>query len=365
MVHVQPFYKSTLEPVSIWSQLTGQKNRKNALIEINNLLSERPLLDITGYDVQAIVDRYGLNLFRDFSDGSLRELYKKYLRYCFDDNHLDEAEIQRLCHLKHILGLSDKAVKMANHQICREVYERALDEALEDHRLDDKELAFLRQLQQKLQLPQPLVNMIHQNKAEAIIINFIKGSVADQQLSPQEEEELQALIDHLNVRPQWDEKTQAELAKYRLLWQIENDALPHLFVPLTLRPQETCRFLCDAAWFEPTGVHKPEPAPTSDTTLQHKLANGTYWRNTQPGTIHLADDVWKQVESGKLYLTNQQLIFRNVNLEIMMHLETIADFDHYQNGIFLHRKKGKPIFFEIPNSVDIFAMILGRTLREM
>ena len=363
MVHVQPFYKSALEPVSVWSQLTGQKHRKNALIEINNLLSERPVLEITGFDIQRILDQYDLNLLRDFTDGSLRDLYKKYLRYCFEDNHLDEAEVQRLYHLKSILGLSDKAVKMANHQICREVYERALDEALEDHRLDPKELAFLRQLQQKLQLPQPLVDMLHQNKAEAIIINFIKGAVADQRLSPAEEEELQVLIDHLNVRPQWDEKTRAELTKYRLFWQIENDALPQIFVPLTLRPEEFCRFLCDSTWYETIG-NQPATPPPSDR-LRHKLANGTYWRNAPSGTIHLADDAWKQVESGKLYLTNQQLIFRNTNLEIMIHLDTIADFDHYQNGIFLYRKKGKSIFFAIPSSADIFAMILGRTLREM
>ena len=57
--------------------------------------------------------------------------------------------------------------------------------------------------------------MIYQNKAEAIIIDFIKGAVADQPLSPEEEDELQVLIGHLNVSPRWDEKTQAELVKYR------------------------------------------------------------------------------------------------------------------------------------------------------
>ena len=363
MVHVQAFYRSDLEPVSVWGKLTGQKHRKNALIEINNLLAEQPLLDISGADIQTILDRYHLNLFRDFTDGSLRELYKKYLRYCFEDNHLDDTEIQRLTHLKNILSLSDKAVRMANHQICREVYERALDDALEDQRLDPKERDFLRQLQQQLQLPQPLTDMIYQNKAEAIVINFIKGAVADRQLSPDEEAELQVLMDHLNVQPNWDEKTQAELVKYRLLWQIENDALPQIFVPLNLRSDESCRFLCDAIRYEALGAG--ETHPTASDTLRRKLANGTYWRNAPSGTIHLADDAWRKTESGKLYLTNRQLIFRNSDVEIMIHLDTIADFDHYRNGIFLHRRKGSSLFFAMPTSADIFAMILGRTLREM
>ena len=364
MVHVQAFYKSDLEPVSVWNKLTGQKHRKNAVIEINNLLSERPLLEVSGADVQTLLDRYNLNLFHDFDDGSLRELYKKYLRYCFEDNHLDEAEIERLRHLKRILGLSDKAVRMANHQICREVYERALDDALEDQRIDPKERNFLRNLQERLQLPPALTDVIYHNKAQAIIIDFIKGAVADRQLSPSEEEELRVLIDQLNVHPQWDEKTRAELMKYRLFWQIENEVLPRIFVPLKLRPNEACHFLYDAVWYDTLESAKQSPQVVPDA-LRHKLANGAYWRNAHPGTIHLAGDAWRKTESGKLYVTSQRLIFRNTELEMIIPLDAVADFDHYQNGILLHRKKGGPIFFEMQNSADIFTMILGRALREM
>ena len=364
MVHAQAFYKSELEPISVWNKLTGQKHRKNAVIEINNLLSERPLLDISGANIQALLDRYGLNLFHDFDDGSLRELYKKYLRYCLDDNHLDEEEIKRLRHLKQMLGLSDKAVRMANHQVCREVYERALDEALEDQRIDPKERSFLRGLQQQLQLPSALVDIIYQNKAQAIVINFIKGAVADQQLSPDEEEELRILVDQLNVHPRWDEKTRAELIKYRLFWQIENEALPQIFVPLKLRSDETCHFLYDTVWYDTVG-HVKEFTQAMPVVLRNKLADGSYWRNAHPGTIHLANDAWRKTESGKLYITNQRLIFRTTEVEMVIYLNSIADFDHYQNGILLYRKKGGPIFFEMQNSTDIFAMILGRTLREM
>ena len=206
--------------------------------------------------------------------------------------------------------------------------------------------------------------MIYQNKAEAIIIDFIKGAVADRPLSPEEDDELQALINHLNVRPRWDERTQAELVKYRLFWQIENEALPQLFVSFSLRPQEACRFLCDALWQEAIGSNHAYPVVQPDV-LRHKLANGTYWRNTQSDTLPLAADGWKPTGPGTLYLTNQQLIFRTTNLELRIHLNTVADFDHHPNGIFVHRKKGEPIFLAMPNGADIFAMILGRTLREL
>ena len=365
MLNVQAFYKSDLEPVSVWNKLTGKRYRKNAVIELNNLLSERPLLEISRADVQAILDRYELNLFRDFSDGSLRELYKKYLRYCFEDNHLDDEEIKRLRHLKRILGLSEPDVATINHQVCQEVYERALDDALEDHRLDAKELGFLKQLRQNLQLPASVATAIHQRKAQTLIIDFIKGTVDDKPLSSEEEEELRILIDHLNVSPQWEEKTWSELIKYRLFWQIENEALPPIFVPISLHSGEVCYFLCDATWHELADEHPSLSLPVPDT-MQSKLADGTYWRNNRLGTIHLAENTWQATESGKLYLTNRHLVFRSAEMQMMIHLESILDFDHYRNGLLLYRRKNGPVFFTIPSgSNDVFAMMLGQVLREV
>jgi hypothetical protein len=129
-----------------------------------------------------------------------------------------------------------------------------------------------------------------------------------------------------------------------------------------LRPDETCYFLCDAVHHTARGV--ASASRPSQGGLRRKLADGTYWRNASVGTIHLADDAWQATEPGKLYLTNQRLIFRNSELEMVVYLDSIADFDHYRNGIFLHRHKGEPIFLATPTGADVAAMILGRTLRE-
>ena len=365
MLHAQAFYKSDLEPVSVWNKLTGKKYRNNAVIELNNLLSERPLLEVSESDVWNILDRYDLNLFRDFDDGSLYDLYKRYLRYCLEDNHLDNEEIKRLRHLKNVLGLSELDVATANHQVCQEVYERALDDALEDQRLDAKELDFLRHLRQDLQLPAAVADAIYQRKAPALIIDFIKGTVGDGPLSSEEESELRVLVDHLNVAPLWGEKTQTELAKYRLFWQIENESLSPIFVPLSLQPGELCYFLCDIIWHEVIDDRLPLSTPASGA-IRNKLANGTHWRNNRRRTIHLAEGAWRTTDSGKLYLTNRHLIFRNAEVQIMIHLESVLDFDHYQNGILLYRRKNGPVFFTTSaGASDIFAMMLARLLREV
>lgn len=359
----QAFYRVELEPTSLWDKLKGHKSAKNAVIEINNLLSENPLLEVTAEEIQAVLDQYELNLYTDFSDGSLRELYKKYLRYCFDDNHLDEDEITKLKHLKRLLGLTDKAVEIANHQVCQEVYERELDAALEDHRLDEKELVFLQNLQNQLQLPQSWVDSLYHHKAQSIIIQFIKGAIADERLSPNEEQELQALISNLDVEPQLDEATQAELAKYRLFWQMENGELPSIYVPIKLKSEEHSYFLTDTEVYEEKKIDKEEAVlPNS---LRIKLTRSDYWRTEIDVPFEIDENLWKVLSKGKVYITNQRLILRENEQEKNIKIAQIKDFSVYPNGIMLYRDKQKRLFLMTGSNTDVFSMILGRILREI
>lgn len=356
------FYKSSLDSTSFWGKIKGQKSEKNAVTEINNLFSETPIMDVSAQDIQAILDKYELNLYTDFSNGSLRELYKTYLRFCFDDNHLDEEEITRLKQLKKLLGLTDKAVEIANHQVCQEVYERELDAALEDHRLDEKELEFLRQLQNRLQLPQSWADSLYQHKAQSIIIQFVKGAIADERLSPDEEEEMKALADNLGVAPDLDAATQAELAKYRLFWQIENGELPAIYVPIKLKSNEQCYFLADAyAYEEKKNLKANEDLPLE--TLRVRLGQGNYWHSDQPLPFVSGDGDWKTLAHGKAYLTNQKLILRQDKTEKNIKLGAITNFRVYPNGIMLYRDKSKRLFLQTNENTDVFAMILGRVLR--
>ncbi|MDF9798473.1 hypothetical protein OKW21_003736 [Catalinimonas alkaloidigena] len=362
----QAFYKSELETVSLWGKLKGQKVEKNAVIEINNLLSEKAVMDVRADDIQEIMDKYDLNLYTDFDDGSMRELYKKYLRFCFDDNHLDSEEITRLRHLKKLLGLTDKAVEIANHQICQEVYERELDAALEDNRLDAKELQFLKQLQNKLQLPQSWVDSIYQHKAQSIIIRFVKGAIEEKRLSPDEEKELKALIDNLGIEPQLDTATQAELAKYRLFWQIENGELPSIYVPIKLKAEEYAYFLTDVQSYEERKSEK-EDATTSASSLKIKLSNSNYWHPEHTSPFTAEEEQWKSIVSGKAYISSQRIILREKEKENekSVKLSVIKNFVVYPNGLMLIRDKQKKIFLQTNAYTDVFSMILGRVLRNL
>ena len=355
----QPFYKSTPESNSIWNKLKGQSLEKIARVEINNLLAAKPVLEITYEDIQAILERYQLNLHTDFKDGSLRELYQTYLRYCFEDNHLDEKEITRLKHLKRLLGLGEADVDLVHHRVCQEVYERELEAALEDHRLDQKELKFLEDLRNKLQLPSAVATRLHQHKAQAIIFQFIKGAVADERLSPDEEAELQALVEHLQVTPAIDESTQRQLATYRLLWQVENGELPAIHVPLNLAKDEKCHYLISAIWQDNPALpnHRPE-----DKSLSAKLSEGTYWKASKESV--LPTNIPSDAPTGKLYLTNQRLLFRSDKLEKVIQLDAIVDFQPYADGVAICRNKGQNELIVLKENTEVLAILLGRVLRD-
>ncbi|WKN42357.1 hypothetical protein [Tunicatimonas pelagia] len=357
-METQPFYKSNLESVSLWGKMRGQKSEKNAVLEINNLLSEKPLLDVTPADVLAIVNKYELNLYTDFTDGSLRELYKAYLRYCFDDNHLNEEEINRLRHLKHLLGLSDKDIDLAHHRVCQEVHGRELETALADQRLDEKERRFLKDLQTKLQLPAEVTQRVQQHKATSIVMEFIIGAITDEPLSAEEEEELNILGNHVTPTPQSGTSTRKQLAKYRLLWQLENEGLPTIYVPLEFPKEESCCFLANATWHDaPDQILIAQPKP-----IRTKLAERNYWQplnssapfNGQPD----------KAEKGKIYLTNQRLIYRVNEQEKTIQLDNILNFQPYSDGIAVLRGKGRHVMLAMDNHSDVLAILLGRILRD-
>jgi|GEM_PF-1288957 len=358
VMETQPFYKSNLESVSVWGKLRGQKSEKNAVLEINNLLSEKPTLDVTPTDILAIIKKYELNLYANFTDGSLRELYKAYLRYCFDDNHLDEKEIKCLKHLKRLLGLSDKDIDLAHHRICQEVHGRELETALADQRLDEKERCFLKDLQTKLQLPAEVANQVQQHTATSIVMEFIIGAVTDEPLKTEEEEELNVLAEHMELNSQTGTKTRKQLAKYRLLWQLENGELPTIHVPLELPKDETCCFLTDATWQDtPNQLLISEPKP-----VRTKLAEGGYWQSAKDSV--LPNDEQEKTDGGKIYLTSQRLIYRANEQEKTVQLEEILNFQPYPNGIAILRGKGRHIVLSMGSQSETFSILLGRVLRD-
>src|ERR1700761_8125382 len=98
------FKTAQLSRISYFQKLTRQQPEENAVIEVNNLLANRSIKDITKEEISGIEQRYHLTLLKEFKL-NLEEFYAVYLNYCLSDRSLSKEEIDELKHLKGILSL--------------------------------------------------------------------------------------------------------------------------------------------------------------------------------------------------------------------------------------------------------------------
>ena len=217
----QLFNVTPLKSRSLMQRVFKQLPKENAVIDLNNLLANQPIQNITVQQIQEIQIRYSVNLQREY-ELNLKEFYAVYFNYCLKDKHLSDAEIQDLNHLKKLFSLSDKTVQELQHKIGEEVYNEAYQGAIADGRLTEQEQAFLSKLENQLLLPRDLVEKIEIEAKKGFLNRYVADAIKDDRISPQEEEELQAIAESLNINIEMDASSKEEFNK--LKGSIESEA---------------------------------------------------------------------------------------------------------------------------------------------
>ena len=146
------FQTKPLSNTSILQKLFKQFPQENAVIELNNLLASKPILNISAKEIEVIETNYKLSLPKEFKL-NLEEFYAVYLNHCLADKVLNDDELKELNHLKHILNLDDKAIDKIHSKIGEIIYKKSFQEAVADGRLTKSEEAFLAKLETTLKLP--------------------------------------------------------------------------------------------------------------------------------------------------------------------------------------------------------------------
>ncbi|HEU0125137.1 MAG TPA: hypothetical protein VFQ56_02430, partial [Flavobacterium sp.] len=119
---------------SFFQKIFKQIPQENAVIELNNLLATKSLLDISPNNIEEIETKYQLNLLKEFKL-NLEEFYAVYLNHCLADKILSEDELKELNHLKHILNLDDKTIGKLHAKTGEIIYKKSFQEAVADGRL--------------------------------------------------------------------------------------------------------------------------------------------------------------------------------------------------------------------------------------
>ena len=358
------FKEKSLASPSFLERLLGKPPKRNAMIGLHNLICREEVTSLSPEMVRGLLLRYMADIRKEPCLSQAKGIYKKFLHFVLADRRVSNAEIRRLKHLQGLLMLKEVEVAALYEAVVGSVYKRTLREMLSDNRLDEEEKKTLEKMEKMLQIPKALAERLQATTYQEVLGEIVTEGLPDERVSDEEVREIEALQESLGVRRvELEEPTLALLKRYRLYWQIENNPLPTLEVPVRLQKTERCHTCVPCAWKEyrevTSGVGYGGPA------LQFKVAHGVYWRSGHYRLNRVKEDRLTFIDSGTLYLTNKRLLFVGEKNTRMLRLLNIVDFEVYRNGLSIKRTQGKAIFLGCEEIPDFLGMILGRCLQEL
>lgn len=351
-----------LSTISFFQKLLKQTVPENAVIELNNLLAEKDLLQITPNDIKTIEDRYRLSLNKEFLL-NLEEFYAVYLNHCLADKILSKQELAELSHLKHLLRLDDRTISKLHTKIGALHYRKSFEEALTDGRLGRDEEDFLNKLAHTLQLPRELADKISVETRKTFVEQYVSNILTDQRMSPAEEQELQAISRSLNVNITLSEQTKGQLSKLKLYWAIENLDLPVIQPDIVIQKSEVCHMKIQRVnWHELRSVR--QRTSYSGYSTGFRIAKGFYLRSGSNSAQSYSIDTMKLIDTGSLYLTSKRIIFTGTRKNSNIRIDKILNFTPYTDGLEIGKETGKSPVLQMAQHADIFCMMLERLLNE-
>jgi hypothetical protein len=355
------FENRQLIPPSFFQKLFKIKPKENCIIEINNLLSQKDIFDITSEEIQFITTTYKINLQKDFKKESL-SFYQKYLEFHLKNCNLEASAIYNLEKLIKLLKLDKTETKSIFDKLTSEKYSNEVKNMIEKGILDKESEEHLLKIEKNLSLSHDVAMKIYGENAQLLIKKFLAKAISDQRFSPEEEQKLNLLAKNLHIGLSLDTETKAVLDKYKLFWQIDNGNIPTIITDISLQKNEVCYFLTDIDWLEQRTV--TTRVNYSGPSFRIKITKGISYRVGSITPQRVTEDVWKTIDSGKLYLTNKRVIFIGEKGNKTITINKILDFNVYTNGIEIQKDSGKSPFFSFSENTDMFAVILAKLLIE-
>jgi flavin-binding protein dodecin len=142
------------------------RRRRSVTLEgIEDLLARATSVrDVTHTVISKLCEERRIDLNNRLARGR-KQLYRRYLKHCFEDKVLSEEERADLAHLRSLLHLSAADLAAIHDEVAIEVYGEAVQEVLEDFRLDDDEAEFLRELREQLDLTEEKAERIYSRES--------------------------------------------------------------------------------------------------------------------------------------------------------------------------------------------------------
>ncbi len=347
--------KAIIRP-NLFEFLTGKRLIQNYEIEVNNLLADNKLLNITQAQVTSIRMKQRPDTINK-SEGMMAKFYTAYLRHCIHNKYVTREALAELNHLRHILSLSQAHVREINETVIGATYQKYVDEALLNGPINNEETQRINTDRHDSKLSPGLSARIQQQVKEKYLQNFYNQPNLNESLSPEEEDQLERISRHLNIELGEGDRTKHHLDKYKLYWVIENGTLPEIKYNLFLEVGERCYFQSHCIWHEYRTSSKSEQ---SDSPL--KIMKGNRYIIGSNQSMSMAE--MQEFDCGTLYITSERIIFTGQSSIVRIKLNKIQSFEPFADSVKLNKEAGQSPLVKLEDGTEIFSLILSRLLND-
>jgi hypothetical protein len=354
------FQKKELAKKSFWQSLIGSNPKENAVTEINNLLAEKALLEISIEDIARIEEQYDIDISKSMQDQA-QAWFKQYLEFCLNDKLISETEEKEIRHLGYLLDIPSEILSHIYHELAGKIYKEGVASALQDERYTDEEHLWLERLQASLRMEKEIAEEMHKKMRFDVFTTGANRLLADKKLSPEEDEEFKRLGEALQVTPSFDEKSLANLERFRATWAIENGIMPEIKSDIILPKTEKCHLRIEHAdWHEVRTVR--QRIGYAGVSTRFKVMKGVYLNAGGFKPMSYSRDEVQLIDSGTLYLTSKRIIMTGLKKNYSIRLSAIISVTPYSDGVEIGKQSGRSPMIIIPSGAEIFAMALQRLL---
>lgn len=343
---MKPFItKRYIEPKGI-DKLLKKIPEENFLVDINNLLADKPLDEISTSQIRHLTEKYKLKDAPQKFKNELSQMQKDFLTQHLGvpgDEYNDFGSAQKL---QNILGISADDFNKQYKPLVKDAFKKQVTETLDRaKKYQDEEANQFEQLSKQLNLTANEADQVVNEVRQTVVQNFVSEMISDARVSPEEINSFEQLCKNMQVTIESESRKQ--LDKYQALWTIENGTLPVCEADIFLQKNELCHFKANAKLYEnrkvTTGVQYAGP------TYRFKIAKGFYYRMGDIKTVRKSQDVMTLIDSGVLYITNKRIIFNGGKGNKTIRYNQIIDLTPLSDGVEIIKETGKPPTFALDN----------------
>ena len=219
-----PIQPERLREKSLLQRYFGEDPKENAFVRCKNLVLSGSL---DRRMIEHISSEYEIDVAKQFRD-RWRELFREILYHLFEDGVLDASEKEFAKEYVAAFRLEKDNVDSAVQSVGRRVFVERLRRAVGPDGLDKDESARLGEFARQIGLrskKDAYVEVVSEALSE-----YLKGMLADDQLSPDELRDLSEMAGRLKVDLVFDSETERLIAAAKIRWRVRNESLARISV---------------------------------------------------------------------------------------------------------------------------------------